>query len=136
MSQRHTGITDQLTPPVDATPHSHPLADCPLREVLALIGDKWSTQVLVQLGAGPRRFTELERAIEGVSRRMLTLSLRSLERNGLITRTVHPDAPPRVEYATTPLTNGIREPLEALAAWADRNRPAIAAARRAYDTHH
>ncbi|MDX3226653.1 helix-turn-helix domain-containing protein [Streptomyces sp. ME19-01-6] len=135
MSQRHTGVTDQLTPSPGGE-HTHPLADCPLREVLALIGDKWSTQVLVQLGSGPSRFTELERAIEGISRRMLTLSLRSLERNGLITRTVHPDAPPRVEYATTPLTEDIREPLEALAAWADRNRPAIAAARRAYDTHH
>ncbi|GAB2582350.1 helix-turn-helix domain-containing protein [Streptomyces capparidis] len=131
MSQRNTGVTDQLTPPpADAAPG---IADCPLREVLALIGDKWSAQVLVVLGEGPRRFTELERAVDGISRRMLTLSLRSLERNGLVTRTVHPDAPPRVEYATTPLIDEIREPLEALAAWADRNRPAIAAARHAYD---
>nr|WP_323377153.1 helix-turn-helix domain-containing protein [Streptomyces smaragdinus] len=93
------------------------MPDCPLREVLGLIGDKWSAQVLVGLGDGPHRFTELERAIEGIGRRMLTLSLRNLERNALITCTVHPDAPPRVEYAAT------------LAAWVDRNRPAIAAAR-------
>ncbi|MFF2811954.1 winged helix-turn-helix transcriptional regulator [Streptomyces sp. NPDC058000] len=131
MSQRHTVVTDQLAAPLpDDAPE---IPDCPLREVLALIGDKWSAQVLVVLGDGPHRFTELERAIEGISRRMLTLSLRNLERNGLITRTVHPDAPPRVEYATTPLVDEIREPLEALAAWADRNRPAIAAARQAYD---
>jgi DNA-binding HxlR family transcriptional regulator len=104
-----------------------------LREVLALIGDKWSTQILVQLAPGPRRFTELERAIEGISRRMLALSLRSLERNGLVTRTVYPDAPPRVEYATTPLIEEIIEPLEALADWAARSRPAIATSRRAYD---
>jgi DNA-binding HxlR family transcriptional regulator len=128
--QRHTTVTDQAT----ATPLDEGLGEtCPLREVLALIGDKWSTQVLVQLGSGPRRFTELERAIEGVSRRMLTLSLRSLERNGLVTRTVYPDAPPRVEYATTPLIEEIVDPLEALADWAARSRPAIAAARRTYD---
>ncbi|MEV4754988.1 helix-turn-helix domain-containing protein [Micromonospora sp. NPDC049559] len=106
---------------------------CALREVLALIGDKWSAQVLVQLGTGPRRFTELERTIEGISRRMLTLSLRNLERNGLVLRTVYPDSPPRVEYATTPLIEEIIEPLEALADWAKRSRPAVAAARRAYD---
>lgn len=131
MSQRNTGVTNQLTPPPDGVPE---IPDCPLREVLALIGDKWSAQVLVVLGDGPHRFTELERAIEGISRRMLTLSLRNLERNGLITRTVHPDAPPRVEYAATALIDEIREPLEALAAWADRNRPLIAAARHSYDS--
>jgi len=132
MSQRNTGVTNQLTPPpLDGTLE---IPDCALREVLALIGDKWSAQVLVALGDGPHRFTELERAIEGISRRMLTLSLRNLERNGLVTRTVHPDAPPRVEYATTPLIDEIREPLEALASWADRNRPAIAAARHSYDS--
>nr|WP_241562290.1 helix-turn-helix domain-containing protein [Streptomyces hoynatensis] len=97
------------------------------------MGDKWSAQVLVVLGAGPHRFTQLERAIEGISRRMLTLSLRNLERNGLVTRTVHPDTPPRVEYATTPLAEEIRAPLETLAEWSQRNRPTIAAARHRYD---
>ncbi|MEV4111569.1 helix-turn-helix domain-containing protein [Nonomuraea sp. NPDC049695] len=110
------------------------LDDCPLPEVLALIGGKWSAQVLVELGKGPRRFTQLERAITGVSRRMLTVSLRDLERNGLVTRTVYPDSPPRVEYATTPLIEDIREPLEALTAWARLAAPAITAARRAYDS--
>jgi DNA-binding HxlR family transcriptional regulator len=132
LSQRNIAVTDQATAPGDAPA----AADCPLREVLALIGDKWSTQVLVELGEGPRRFTQLERAIEGISRRMLTLNLRNLERNGLITRTVYPDAPPRVEYATTPLINDIREPLEALADWARRARPAITAARHTYDNRY
>ncbi|KAB2350338.1 winged helix-turn-helix transcriptional regulator [Actinomadura rudentiformis] len=76
---------------------------------------------------------QLERAIAGVSRRMLTLNLRSLERNGLITRTVHPTAPPSVEYAITPLAAQIRDPLEALADWARHAAPDLLAARRAYD---
>ncbi|GAA2833773.1 winged helix-turn-helix transcriptional regulator [Nonomuraea rubra] len=120
MSQRNTAVTDQVT-------------DCPLPEVLRLIGDKWCIQILVELGAGPRRFTQLERAIEGVSRRMLTLNLRNLERNGLVTRTVHPDAPPSVEYAITPLAEDVREPLELLAEWARRATPALIAARQEYD---
>ncbi|MBB6344332.1 winged helix-turn-helix transcriptional regulator [Nonomuraea muscovyensis] len=132
MSQRNTAVTDQLTAPTDASSPE----DCPLPEVLALIGDKWSAQVLVQLGEGPHRFTQLERAIEGISRRMLTVSLRNLERNGLITRTVYPDSPPRVEYATTALVEDIRAPLEALAAWARYASPVIAAARHAYDNRH
>lgn len=106
---------------------------CLLREVLDLVGDKWSVQVLIALGPGPRRFTELERAVEGVSRRMLTVTLRGLERNGLVTRTVYPVVPPRVEYACTAMTRELREPLAALAAWATRHRGAIAAARRAHD---
>lgn len=129
MSQRNTAVTNQLTPATTApTPD-----DCPLPEVLNLIGGKWSAQILVELGNGPRRFTQLERAITGISRRMLTVSLRDLERNGLITRTVYPDSPPRVEYATTPLIEDIREPLEALTGWARLVAPAITAARRAYD---
>lgn len=140
MSQRHSAVTNQASPPVPEDAPAKVAAaafdDCPLREVLALIGDKWSTQMLVELGPGPRRFTQLERAIDGVSRRMLTLSLRNLERNGLITRTVYPDSPPRVEYATTALVEEIREPLEALAAWAGRSRAAIAGARRAYHAAH
>ncbi|MFD1937320.1 MULTISPECIES: winged helix-turn-helix transcriptional regulator [Nonomuraea] len=99
-----------------------------------MIGGKWSAQVLVELGEGPRRFTQLERAITGISRRMLTVSLRDLERNGLITRTVYPDSPPRVEYATTSLIEDIREPLEALTDWARLAAPAITAARRTYDS--
>jgi DNA-binding HxlR family transcriptional regulator len=131
LSQRNMRVTDQLSTAVEALPPE----DCPLPEVLALIGDKWTAQVLLELADGPRRFTQLERAVTGISRRMLTLSLRNLERNGLVARTVYPDAPPRVEYATTALTDGVREPLEALAAWARHAAPSIAAARRTYDSH-
>lgn len=125
MAQRNTAVTDQ----VERAPDD----DCPLPEVLALIGDKWCIQILVELGEGPRRFTRLERAIEGVSRRMLTLNLRNLERNGLVTRTVHPTAPPSVEYAITPLAEQIRDPLEALADWARHAVPDLLTARRVYD---
>ncbi|MEV4172599.1 helix-turn-helix domain-containing protein [Nonomuraea sp. NPDC049709] len=121
MSRRNTAVTDQVD-------------ECPLPQVLALIGDKWCIQILVELGLGPRRFSRLERAIEGISRRMLTLNLRNLERNGLITRTVRPDSPPSVEYAVTPLAEDIREPLEALAQWARRAIPSLVAARRDYDS--
>jgi DNA-binding HxlR family transcriptional regulator len=127
MSLRHTEGTE---PPVQEAELD---GDCPLPEVFALISDKWSVQILQELRAGPRRFTELERAVAGVSRRMLTLALRNLERNGLVTRTVHAEVPPRVVYAGTALTDGLAEPLEALARWAQEQRPAIAAARRAYD---
>ncbi|WP_324959689.1 helix-turn-helix domain-containing protein [Streptomyces formicae] len=110
--------------------------DCPLREALTLIGDKWTALILIDLGNGPRRFTEIERAIDGISRRMLTHCLRNLERHGLVTRAVYLDVPLRVEYSTTPLLDEIRDPLHALATWAERNRHAIVAARRAYDNGH
>ena len=124
MSHRHKVVTDEAT--LDEV--------CPLPEVFALISDKWSVQILQTLRSRPHRFTELERAIPGVSRRMLTLALRNLERNGLITRTVYPEVPPRVVYARTPLVDDLSEPLEALAAWARARRPDIVAARRAYDS--
>ena len=106
---------------------------CSLREVLALVGDKWAIRVLVQLGDGPRRFSELERALAGVSRRMLSLTLRGLERNGLVTRTVYPEVPPRVEYTMTPHAAELDAPLHALSAWAAKHRARVARARDAYD---
>ncbi|MDL5198968.1 helix-turn-helix domain-containing protein [Streptomyces sp. ALI-76-A] len=106
----------------------------PVRETIDRVGSKWSVEVLLAVSAGPVRFTELERSIEGVSRRMLTLVLRGLERDGLITRTVHPTVPPRVEYAATDIARELREPLIALATWARRHRGAICAARTAYET--
>jgi DNA-binding HxlR family transcriptional regulator len=123
MSRRNTGVTDEVT--LDE--------ECPLPEVFALISDKWSVQILQSLRAESLRFTGLERAIPGVSRRMLTLTLRNLERNGLVTRTVYPEVPPRVVYARTPLVDDLSETLEALATWARLHRPDIVAARRAYD---
>jgi DNA-binding HxlR family transcriptional regulator len=107
---------------------------CPaVREVLNRIGDKWSVQIIALLGDGPMRFSELRRSIEGISQRMLTLTLRGLERDGLITRTVFPEIPPRVDYELTRLGNTLLEPISALAAWAEQHRTAIQEAREAFD---
>ena len=110
-----------------------PAGTCSIREVLDLVGDKWALQALIQLGDGPRRFSELERALDGVSRRMLSLTLRGLERNGLVTRKVYPEVPPRVEYTMTPHAAELDEPLHALSAWAAKHRAKVAEARQAYD---
>ena len=108
--------------------------DCvAVREVLDRIGDKWSVLVVGVLGRGPLRFGEIDRAIEGISRRMLTLTLRGLERDGLVTRTVHASVPPRVDYELTELGRTLLEPVQALAEWAFRSRAAIQAARERFD---
>lgn len=109
-------------------------AACPaVREVLARVGDKWSVQIVAQLGEGPMRFSELRRAIEGISQRMLTLTLRGLERDGLVTRTVYPEIPPRVDYELTPLGDTLLDPLSTLADWADEHRTSIQEARTRFD---
>jgi DNA-binding HxlR family transcriptional regulator len=102
-------------------------------EVLARVGDKWTVLVVNALGDGPKRFSELRRALGSISQRMLTLTLRGLERDGLVTRTVFPTIPPRVDYALTALGRSLLEPVSALGLWARRNRPAIEAARRKFD---
>jgi DNA-binding HxlR family transcriptional regulator len=107
---------------------------CPaIREVLSRVGDKWSVQVIALLGDGKLRFSELRREIEGISQRMLTLTLRNLERDGLITRTVFPEIPPRVEYELTRLGKTLLEPIQGLAEWAADNRTSIQAARDEFD---
>ncbi|MCC7111791.1 MAG: helix-turn-helix transcriptional regulator [Deltaproteobacteria bacterium] len=107
---------------------------CPaVREVLDRVGDKWSVLVIGQLGSGPKRFSALKRSIAGISQRMLTLTLRGLERDGLVTRTVFATVPPRVDYALTPLGKTLFVPLGALARWADASRTAIQDARARYD---
>jgi DNA-binding HxlR family transcriptional regulator len=106
---------------------------CPIGEVLDHIAGKWSIGIIVAAAAGPIRFTELERAIEGISRRMLTLNLRKLERDGLLVRTVYPTVPPRVDYRLTPVARELVESFASLTAWAERHRRAIAASRSAYD---
>jgi DNA-binding HxlR family transcriptional regulator len=112
----------------------HLPGDCrAVSDVLSRIGDKWSVLVVTRLGGGPLRFNELRRAIGGISQRMLTLTLRGLERDGLITRTVFPTIPPRVDYALTPLGRDLLDPVSALGAWAIRNQPRIARAREAFD---
>jgi DNA-binding HxlR family transcriptional regulator len=103
------------------------------RDVLNRVGDKWSVLIVALLGAGRRRFNELLRSIEGISQRMLTLTLRGLERDGLVTRTVYPTIPPRVEYELTGLGRTLLVPIDALAEWADQNRAAIQASRERFE---
>ncbi|WP_216896476.1 winged helix-turn-helix transcriptional regulator [Nocardia alni] len=122
MSPRDIEVTDQV------------IDTCPIRDLLDQVGGKWSVQVIEELAEGPRRFSELERSIEGVSRRMLTRTLRSLERDGLVSRTVYATVPPSVEYAVTPLATDLVVPLTALADWARAHRADVAAARHAYDS--
>ncbi|MGV9425834.1 winged helix-turn-helix transcriptional regulator [Streptomyces sp. NPDC003656] len=106
---------------------------CPLTEVLDHVAGKWSIGILVAAAHGPVRFTELERAIAGISRRMLTLNLRKLERDGLLVRTVYPTVPPKVEYTLTPMARELHATLAGLVGWAERHRADITAARAAYD---
>ena len=115
-------------------PHAHEGSDCRgVAAVLSRVGDKWSVLVIMLLGQGPRRFNELKRMIGGISQRMLTLTLRGLERDGLVTRTVFPTVPPRVDYALTDLGRGLSAPVMALGAWAHRHQPEIETARRNFD---
>jgi DNA-binding HxlR family transcriptional regulator len=104
-----------------------------VREVLDLVGDKWSVLVVGTLGEGKKRFSELRRSIDGISQRMLTLTLRALERDGLVTRTAFPTIPPRVEYELTKHGRTLLEPIQGLAAWAFENRTAIQSARERFD---
>jgi DNA-binding HxlR family transcriptional regulator len=114
--------------------HKHVPSECPaVREVLNRVGDKWSVQVVALLGDSKRRFGELRRSIEGISQRMLTLTLKGLERDGLITRTVYPTIPPRVEYELTRLGHSLLKPIQELGHWAGQNRERIQAARNKYD---
>ncbi len=114
--------------------HTHLPGDCrAISDVLARIGDKWSVLVVTRLGSGSMRFNELRRSIGGISQRMLTLTLRGLERDGLVTRTVFPTIPPRVDYALTPLGRDLLEPVSALGEWATRNQAKIAHAREKFD---
>jgi DNA-binding HxlR family transcriptional regulator len=114
--------------------HKHVPEKCPaVREVLNRVGDKWSVQVVGMLGDGKKRFSELRHGIEGISQRMLTLTLKGLERDGLITRTVFPTIPPRVEYDLTKLGRSLLEPITGLAKWAGSNREKIQSARTQYD---
>jgi DNA-binding HxlR family transcriptional regulator len=103
-----------------------------VREVLDRVGDKWSVLVVGLLRDGPRRFSDLRRSIEGISQRMLTLTLKALERDGLVTRTVFPTIPPKVEYALTELGLTLLGPITALAEWAQANRATIQKARASY----
>jgi DNA-binding HxlR family transcriptional regulator len=109
-------------------------ANCPTRHVLDLIADKWATLIVGLLNdKQPQRFAELQRQIGGISQKMLTQTLRSLERDGLVQRTIYPQVPPRVEYALTPLGQTLCEPIAALIHWSEENIDAVTAAQKRYD---
>ncbi|WJI13981.1 helix-turn-helix transcriptional regulator [Pseudoxanthomonas winnipegensis] len=103
------------------------------RQILDRIGDKWSLYIVAMLANGPQRFNALKRGIDGISQRMLTLTLRGLERDGLITRTLYPTIPPRVDYALTDLGVTLLKPVMALVHWANENQGAIAEAHQRFD---
>ncbi|MFD4633121.1 winged helix-turn-helix transcriptional regulator [Streptomyces sp. NPDC058284] len=139
MSAGHTVVT---TPPASAAdPDTEPVIrcdtpqdECGVRDVLDRLGDKWSVYVVVELASGVLRFKELQRRIHGdISQRMLTLTVRRLERDGLVKRTVYPTIPPQVEYELTDLGHSLTHLVKALADWSIDHRPAIAAARERYD---
>jgi DNA-binding HxlR family transcriptional regulator len=119
---------------VTAPAGAHQSQDCrAVSAVLARVGDKWSVLIISLLGDGPRRFNEIKRMVGGISQRMLTLTLRGLERDGLVTRTVFPTIPPRVEYELTELGQSLWKPVEALGLWARNHRTDIEAANRKFD---
>lgn len=107
--------------------------NCPTRELLDRIGDRWTVLVIGTLDGGPLRFGEIARRIDGVSQKMLTQTLRSLERDGLVTRTLYPEIPPRVEYELTDLGRTLREPLKGLEDWAKSHMAQVIRARRRAD---
>ena len=117
-----------------AEQRASPLADiCPVRGVLDKLGDKWSMLVILELSAGERRFSEIKREIPDISHKMLTQTLRILQRDGLVARAVHPTVPPAVSYDLTAMGKSLLTPFSALVAWADANHPAITSARAAFD---
>src|ERR1700684_3150880 len=112
----------------------HLPGDCrAIGDILARVGDKWSILVVSRLGEGALRFNELRRSIGGISQRMLTLTLRGLERDGLVTRTAFPTIPPRVDYELTDLGRGLWQPVEALGKWASDHQMEIEDARSRFD---
>lgn len=110
-------------------------ADCPTRQVLDLIADKWSTLIINLLKPGPQRFASIQRQIRGISQKMLTQTLRELERDGLVTRTVYAQVPPRVEYELTGLGQTLGEIITPIIEWSEKNIAAIQAAQARYDQH-
>lgn len=126
MSLSHTDFPDAL--PVAETEGCQAT-----REILNRIGDKWSLYIIASLANGKLRFNELKRRIDGISQRMLTLTLRGMERDGILTRTVYPTIPPRVEYELTELGRTLLVPVMALVNWANDNRFTIAEAHKRFD---
>jgi len=125
MSPTHIELTETAKPTID---------NCrATREILDRIADKWTLFVIAMLRDGPRRFNELKRDVEGISQRMLTLTLRTLERDGLVTRTMYPTIPPRVDYELTEVAKGLLGPVTGLVMWAEANKEVIEESRRRFD---
>lgn len=140
MSPGHMNVTVNERPgigetaPCDSLDPAEIQSGCrTVSEILSRVGDKWSILIVMILASGPRRFNELKRLVDGISQRMLTLTLRSLERDGLVTRTVTPSIPPRVDYALTPLGHSLRVPVSALGEWVMANIVTIKEARERFD---
>ena len=108
-------------------------ANCPTRQILSILADKWTSLVIVALASGTKRFQQLRREIQGVSQKMLTQTLRTLEQDGLVARVAYPTVPPKVEYSLTVLGKTLTEPLAALHVWAERHVTEIEAARAAVE---
>ena len=128
MSVRHIDVTAPLEP---CGSPDHP--DCGIRDVQDRLGDRWSVLAISELAPGPRRFRELLRGIHGISQRMLTLTLRRLERDGLVSRTVYPTVPVSVSYELTERGESLTHLIQRLAAWSLENKEAIAESRRRWD---
>jgi DNA-binding HxlR family transcriptional regulator len=130
-----TGARPLLTPSegTGVTNACHSPEAIEVRQILNRVGDKWSILVIAMLDQGTRRFTELRREVEGISQRMLALTLRQLERDGLVQRTVYPVVPPKVEYQLTDLGSTLLESVRGLVSWATEHRGQVTAARVAYD---
>lgn len=123
-----------VTTPGEPVLHGSPYrADCPTRHILDRIGDRWTVLIVVALWDGPARFSELRRRIEGISQKMLTQTLRGLERDGIVHRTVYPEVPVRVEYSLTEAGRSLREPLLALQEWSIAHLAGVSAAQETYD---
>ncbi len=134
MELGHTDVTARAAEPLTAPGH-HTTARCKaVNSILARIGDKWSVLVVMSLADDTYRFNELKRLVDGISQRMLTLTLRGLERDGLVERTFYPSIPPKVSYALTDLGRSLREPVGALGQWAIEHRGTVERSRELYDS--
>ncbi|WP_246136579.1 winged helix-turn-helix transcriptional regulator [Leekyejoonella antrihumi] len=123
-------VTTSVEPPLRGSPYR---AGCPTRRILDRIGDRWTVLIVGALWDGSARFSELRRRIEGISQKMLTQTLRGLERDGLVRRTVYPEVPVRVEYTLTEAGRSLREPLRALEEWSITHLGDVSASQEAYD---
>jgi DNA-binding HxlR family transcriptional regulator len=130
MSGRNTKVPSMIAAPLPVPVVADEYARCPVTDVLRLLGDKWAVLVIVLLGKRPYRYNELHRGIQGISQRMLTRTLRALEQDGIVRRTVFPTVPPSVEYSITDLGKSLLVPLSAVADWAVDHHAEIAAARQ------